>query len=91
MDGTLEADGGLRLVLTLANAPDGTSRGQIVNLDEGGLTIPIVIATDGRRITLTSPATPGAFAGTLGPDGRAIAGSYTENGQEIPLTFTRAR
>lgn len=89
--GTLEADGGLRLVLTLANAPDGSSRGQIVNLDEGGLTIPIMIATDGRRITLTSPAAPGAFAGTLGPDGQAIAGSYTENGQEIPLTFTRAR
>jgi len=89
--GTLDVDGGLHLVLTLANEANVASRGQIVNLDEGGLTLPLRIATDGRSVTLTSSATPGSFTGTLSPDGSEIAGVYQQDGRTVPLTFTRAR
>ena len=89
--GTLDVDGGLHLVLTLANEANGASRGQMVKLDEGGVTLPLRIATDGRGVTLTSSAAPGSFTGTLSRDGSEIAGAYKQDGLSVPLTFTRAR
>ncbi len=43
-NGTLEVAGmQVRLELTMSNQPDGTATGRIVNLDEGGLQVPVVI------------------------------------------------
>jgi hypothetical protein len=89
--GTLDVDGGLHLVLTLANEPDGASVGTVVNLDEGGLTIPVAIASDGASIRLTSTATEGVFAATLNQAGTELTGTYSQGGVTLPLTFTRAR
>lgn len=89
-NGRLDADGGLRLVLTMTNRADGTSIGSIVNVDQGGLEIPVTIAQDGTRVTLTAAAINGSYSATLNADGTQLAGTFIENGQPMPLTFTRA-
>jgi hypothetical protein len=88
--GTLDVDGGLHLVLTLANE-GGASVATIVNIDEGGLTIPLLVAMDGSTIRLTSTATEGVFAATLNKDATELTGTYTQGAVTLPLTFTRAR
>jgi hypothetical protein len=90
-NGTLDVDGGLRLVLTLANQPDGTSIGYIVNLDEGGLRIPLLIAHDDANLTLTSAVTGGKFEAAMNGDGTELVGTYTQGSTSVPLTFRRAR
>ena len=89
--GTLDVDGGLHLVLTLASDADGASIATVVNLDEGGLTIPLVASIDGAAIRLTSPAIDGVVVATPNADATRLTGTYTQGGVSLPLTFTRAR
>ena len=89
---TLEADGmPLRLVLTLANRADGSATGRVVNLDEGGLEIPLTVAQNGASVKLDFVVIAGAsFAGTLNSAATELAGTYTQNERTAPLTFRRA-
>src|SRR5262245_21660956 len=50
--GTLDVDGGMRVIVNLANHPDGTSSGTVVSVDENNLTVPAAIAQDGAKLTL---------------------------------------
>jgi len=90
-DATLEADGmPLRLVLTLANLPDGTATGRVVNLDEGGLEIPLTITQTGASVKLEFSAIAGAsFSGTLNAGATELAGTYTQGERTAALTFHR--
>ncbi len=88
--GTLgDRNANMRLVLTIRNDTDGMARGDIVNLDEGGLRIPVAIAQQGATVTLESPVVAGSFTGSIDPNG-ALVGAYRQDGAELPLTFTRA-
>jgi len=90
-NGTLEANGiTLRLVLTLTNQPDGTAIGHIVNLDEGGLRLPLVITQKASSVTLDSTVVPSAFSGTLNPAATELAGTFTQGTFNAPLTFRRS-
>ena len=89
-NGTLVASTGpLRLVLTMANQ-DGRSIGRIVNVDEGGLTIPFVITQKASSVNLESPSVAGSFSGELNAEGTELAGAWTQGGVSLPLTFRRA-
>ena len=87
---TMDAGGGMRLVLMMTNHPDGTATGVIVNLDQGGLQIPVKITQDGPRVTLETAVVEGSYAATLNASGTELAGTYTQGGRSLPLTFTRA-
>jgi hypothetical protein len=80
-----------RLVLTLANDPDGTSSGTLLAVDLGGLKLPVVaIAQKASRVTFDIKAFGTAFAGTLNAAGTELAGTYTNpQGVALPLTFHR--
>ena len=80
---------GQHLELTLAN-DGGGAIATLISVDEGGLTIPLVIARDGATVTLTSAAIGATWTGSLTADG-SLAGTFTENQQSAPLTFTRRR
>ena len=87
--GVLDVDGGLHLVLTLANQADGTSIASLVNVDEGGVMIPLTVTADGPQVTLTTTTIDGRFAGTLRATGTELAGTFTQGALSAPLTFRR--
>jgi len=92
-DGTLQANGmSLRLELTLANQADGTATGHIVNMDEGGLQIPLTVTQNGASVKLDFTVLAGAsFSGTLDAAGTEIVGTYTQDDRTAPITFRKRR
>jgi len=88
--GTLQGSGlTLRLVLTMKNQPDGTAIGRVVNLDEGGLEIPVMITQDGTKVTLQGGIGAGSFSGVVNTAGTELVGTWTQGGQSLPLSFRR--
>jgi hypothetical protein len=90
-NGTLEVQGmPLRLALTMSNQPDGTATGRIVNLDEGGLQVPIAITQKASTVTLDSTVVLFSFAGTLNAAATELVGTFTQGALVVPLTFRHA-
>ena len=78
------------VTLTIANHPDGTSTGTLVNVDQGGLELPVTIAQNASNVTLTVTVLDGSFTGELNAAGE-LAGTWKEGERAIPVTFKRAR
>lgn len=90
-NGTLQAGGlTLRAVLTVTNRPGGKAIGQLVSVDEGGLTLPVVIVQNGSRVSYEQRGVTGSYSGTLSADATELAGTFTSRGVGMPLTFRRA-
>jgi len=87
--GTLER-AGARLVLTMSNQPDGTATGRVVNVDEGGLEIPVAITQNASSVTLDTTVIVAAFNGVLNQAGTELVGTWTQGSLALPLTFRRA-
>jgi len=91
-NGTLAAGGrSLRLMLRLANRPDGTAAGSLVSLDEGGLEIPVAITQDAMAVTISAGITGSTFSVALTADGTELAGTFTQRGFSAPITFRATR
>ncbi|HZT77314.1 MAG TPA: hypothetical protein VFA27_11690 [Vicinamibacterales bacterium] len=84
------ADGGadVHVDLTVTNRPDGTAIATIVNLDEGGLQLPVVISRDASAVTIESHVVESSFSGRLTANGE-IVGTFRQDAAEVPLTFRR--
>jgi hypothetical protein len=90
-NGTLDASGRqVRLILTLANQSDGTSKGTLASPDAGDVQIPIAVASDGRRLTLEMSALGASFAGALSESGLELSGTWKERSASLALTFRKA-
>jgi len=76
------------VTLTIANQPDGTSTGMLVN--ESGLELPLRIAEARPKVTLTVTVLDASFAGELSAAGE-LAGTWTEGEKKIPVTFKRVK
>ena len=89
-EGTLDVQGKLlRVVLTLANGPDGAT-GKLVSLDQDNLELPLTtIAEEGARLKLTISMVSAGFDGEV--KGSEIAGNWTQGAGSLPLTFKRAK
>jgi hypothetical protein len=88
--GMLDADGGLRVVLKLANQSDGSATCTLVSVDQGGLEIPAVVVEREGAVTLDLKMVSSTYAGRLNDAGTEIAGTYkTPQGIELPLNFKR--
>jgi len=89
-NGTLDANGmQIRLILTMANQPDGTAIGSVVNVDEG-LELPVTSIThEASSLTLDVKAVGGSISAALNPDGELV-GTFTKGTASMPLTFKRA-
>jgi hypothetical protein len=89
-NGTLDIDGGLRIVLTLVNQPDGTATGTFLNLNEG-LEIPITAITQkASSVTLEAKGVQSTYSGALNAEGTELTGTFTQGPLSLPLTFRRA-
>ena len=89
--GTLEAGGQkLRLVVTVTKSDAGVYAGKLDSLDQGA-TIPIDTITvngDAVRLEIKSPAI--VFEGALNKERTELTGTFTQGGQQLPLTFKRS-
>jgi hypothetical protein len=79
----------VHVVLTLANRADGRSIAYIVNLDQGGLRLPMAVGQSGASVTLTSTVVPSSFTGGLNDAGE-LAGTFSQGSLSMPVTFHRA-
>ena len=89
--GTLEAGGQkLRLVVTVTKSDAGAYAGKLDSLDQGA-TIPIDTITvngDAVRLEIKSPEI--VFEGVLNKERTELTGTFTQGGQQFPLTFKRS-
>ena len=87
-EGTLDVKGTmLRLVLTLANGPDGAT-GKLVSVDQNNFEIPVTkITEEGSHVKLTITMVSGGFEGDV-KDGQ-IVGTWTQGPLSLPLVFKR--
>ena len=69
----------MRVVLTLANRPDGRSIGTVTNLDQGSLQIPAATITQaGPQVTLGSTVVEASFSGTINAGRGELIGTWTQ-------------
>ena len=92
-NGTLDAgQGPIRLILKMANQPDGTAAGTIASPDGSGVEVPIGIAQKAANLTIEVPSVGASFAGVLNPAKTELAGTWiqgTQGSTGLPLTFRR--
>ncbi len=89
--GTLTADGrALRIVVTMANGPDGRSTGTAMSVDEGGLELPLVVTEVSETLAFAVPAAASTFSGTLDVARTEITGTYQQRGFRLPLVLRKA-
>jgi hypothetical protein len=89
--GVLETHGvDMHLQLQVANLPDGTSTGRIVNLDQGELELPVAITQKGASVTLDVTPIVSSYTGTLNAEGTELAGTFSQGANSTALTFRRA-
>lgn len=89
-DGVIAARGmEVHVRLVVQNRPDGMAQGDLVNVDEGGLRLPLAIAQNGSTVTLSSPVAS-AFSATLHTGAGELTGTLTQGSASAPVTFRRA-
>ena len=84
--GALDVNGaGMRLIVKMANLPDGTAGGTIVSPDGSNVEIPIGITQKAASVTIDVAAVGGSFVGVL--SGVELAGTWTQGPSSLPLTL----
>jgi hypothetical protein len=88
--GALDVEGKpMRLILTLANVPDGTATGTVLSPDGSGIEIPVGITESESAITIDVPSVGAAFQGAINADKTELAGKWAQSGVALPLTLRR--
>jgi hypothetical protein len=87
-NGTIEFQGKQeRLVLKMANLPDGSSAGTVLDVDGSNVEIPIAMRQIASNVTIEVAAVAATFTGAL--KGTELAGTWNQGPVSLPVTFTR--
>ena len=88
-EGALDVNGTtLRLVLKLANGPDGKGTGTLVSVDQNGAEVPVTaVVQNGSHLIVQTVV--GSYEGDL-KDGQ-LTGTWTQGPGTLPLVFKRAK
>jgi hypothetical protein len=90
-DGTIEAgEKQIRLIVKMANQPDGTAVGTVMSPDGSGVEIPIGITQKAAAVTIDVVSVGASFAAVLNADGTELTGTWTQGSMGVPLTLRRA-
>jgi hypothetical protein len=90
-NGTIEAGARhIRVVVKMANQPDGTAVGTVVSPDGSGVEIPIGITQKATAITIDVTSVGASYAGVLNADGTELTGTWTQGSGSVPLTLHRS-
>src|SRR5438270_3530614 len=86
--GTLQTGGnGLRTVIKVVKN-DGKYKGTLYSVDQGGAELPMTtFSQDGKTVEITIKLIDVSYTGTVSPDGSAITGKATQNGQTHDLNL----
>ena len=85
--GTLEVGKGLRTLIKISK-DDGKLKAVMYSIDQGGQPIALTsIALQGTSVNFEIKPLDVTYTGTLNPEGNAIAGSATQNGQTHVLNL----
>ena len=89
--GTLDAGGTkLRLALTITKSDAGVYAGRLDSLDQGAA-IPIdTIAVNGDAVRWETKSPSIVFEGAMNKERTELTGTFTQAGQQFPLTFKRS-
>ena len=90
-NGALDVNGAqMRLVVKMANQPDGTAAGTIVSQDGSGVEIPIAMTQKGSNVSVDVTSVGASFAAVLNAAGTELVGTWTQGPSALPLTLRRA-
>ena len=81
----------MRIVLKMANQPDGTATGTVVSADGSGVEIPIAMTQKAASLTIDVDSVGASFVGALNGAGTELAGTWTQGQASLPLTFRREK
>ena len=85
--GTLQAGQGLRTLIKISK-DDGKLKAVLYSIDQGGQPIPATaVSLQGTSFNFEIKGLDLTYAGTLNPEGNAIAGNATQNGQTHVLNL----
>ena len=79
----------MRVDLMLANTADGRSTGSLINVQEGGLELPLAIEETANGVTLRTTPIDSSFTGTLSADATVLEGTFRQGAQSAALTFRK--
>jgi uncharacterized protein (TIGR03435 family) len=85
-----QANRDLRIETKIAKAADGSYKATFYSIDQGGQ--PIVadkLTFAGGKLAFTIDAIGGKYEGTMSPDGKTIAGTWTQGPNPIELNLAR--
>ncbi len=90
--GILDTGGGeLRLAFHITNTEDGLTA-TMDSLDQGAYGLPVTLVTrNGASIKLELKQIAGAFEGKIGAGLATMEGTWTQNGNTLPLALKRAK
>jgi uncharacterized protein (TIGR03435 family) len=89
--GTLHAGRDLRTVIKIAKSDSGSYKGVFYSIDQGGAPLPVTsITLEGSTVKMSLNFIGGSYEGKLSPDGKTIAGTWSQGPNPVPLTLTRA-
>ena len=89
--GTLSVQGmNLRVIFTVAAAPDGKLTATMDSPDQGAAGIPVDSVTNvGGKLSFLMPKISGTFTGLFEQGNRSIEGTWTQHGMAFPLTLAK--
>ena len=91
-NGALDINGAqMRLIVKMANQPDGTAAGTAASPDGSGVEIPIGITQQGSNVTLDVISVGASFVGVLNDAGTELTGTWTQAANTLPLTLRRTK
>jgi hypothetical protein len=88
--GKLSAGGvELRLVLHVIKAGDGSLSGTLDSIDQGANGIAMTVHKTDTKVALESSDLHANFDGTLSADGKMLKGTWSQQGQSMPLDLEK--
>jgi hypothetical protein len=77
------------VVLAITNQPDGTARASLAIVNEGGLTIPMVVTQVASTVSLQTSIMAISFSGELDVTGIELVGTIIQGTISVPVRFQR--
>jgi hypothetical protein len=89
-NGALDVNGQqMRLIVKMANQPDGTATGTIVSPDGSGVEVPIAMTQNASNLTIDVTSIGATYTGVLNATGTELAGTWTQQSSALPLTLRK--
>ena len=89
--GTLQAGKEIRIVLVISGADGAGLKAVMYSIDQGAQGIPASAVTlQNTTLRMAFAGIAVTFEGTVGADGKSIAGTFTQANKPLPMTLVRA-